>query len=82
MSFADEFPVTQHCDRITDFLDLVQFVGYINDADPLIAHGAHDPEKIFHLRRIQHRGRLVHNQQLTGMVDRTGDFHELFFRNA
>ncbi len=72
IAFGDD-PAQPHDRRpVAERLDLLQLVADVEDRAALLGQPAQGGEELRHLLRRQHRGRLVHDQQL-GILQQAAD---------
>src|SRR5450759_299442 len=73
----DVTPVAHDRDPIRDLLELFEAVGDVDDALPLVAQVADDPEELLDLRVGQGGRRLVHDQDGRVVAERLRDLDHL-----
>ena len=66
-------PLGEHGDPVADPTDLVEPVGDVHHADPVVGEAAHDLEQGFDLGVVEHRGGLVHDQEADVVGEGSGD---------
>jgi hypothetical protein len=70
-------PVLEDGDAVADLADLLEAVRDVDDGDVVRREVADDPEETLDLLVVQDGGRLVHDDQLGVLRQRTGDAHHL-----
>ena len=79
---GDRPPVLEDRDPVADLADLGEPVGDVDDGDPVGGQLAHDPEQVLHLVRVEHRRRLVHDDQPGVAGQRPGHADDLLARGG
>ena len=75
-------PLGEHGDPVADPTDLVEPVGDVDDADPVVGQAADDVEQGVDLGVVEHRGGLVHDQEAHVVGEGSGDRDDLLAGRA
>ena len=74
--------VLQHGDAVADLADLLQTMGDVDHGDAGGGELPDDMEEVLHLFAVEHRRRLVHDDQLDVVRQRPRHAHDLLVRRA
>ena len=78
----DVLPVAHDRDAVRDLGKLLEPMGDVDDAHPLVAQLADDAEEFLDFRLGERRRRLIHDEHLGVEGERLGDLDHLLFGNG